>query len=137
MPSWCQEKCDPGCNEIKYTTTTEQKPLDWKSICSYDPRNTGKVLDTFEIRIFQYLFNTTYAGKLEALHLQEALVGANDTKSFMLKYCKKKLLNDVAIVEVIMDSPTAIKYIQTYKASLTDKLANFGKYFTSLKTSKF
>ena len=35
-------------------------------------------------------------------------------------------MKDIAIVEVVMDSPTVIKYIQTYKASITDKLANFG-----------
>ena len=35
-------------------------------------------------------------------------------------------MNDIAVVEVVMDSPTVIKYIQTYKASATDKMANFG-----------
>ena len=131
MPSWCREECAPGCNEIKYTTTTEREPIDTKSICSYDPTEAKNVLDEFGIKTFQYLFNTSYAGKEEVIHFQQALVGANNSKSFMYENCKEKLMNDIAIVEVLMDSPTVVKYIQTYKASTTDKLANFGKCYAN------
>ena len=52
-----------------------------------------------------------------------------DRKAFSNYYCKEKLRNDIAMVEVVMESPTVIRYIQNYKASTTDKLANFGKNF--------
>ena len=133
MASSCQEKCEnPGCNEIKYTTTLREEPINWKSICAYDPEKTTNILDLFEIETFQYLFNATDAGKKGVVHVQETLVDANDTKSFMYEYCKEKLMNDIAIVEVFMESPTAMKYIQNYKASTTDKMANFGMSLLSL-----
>ena len=58
---------------------------------------------------------------------QEALVQSNDTNAFLYRYCVEKLQYDIAIVEVIMDSPTVMKYIQKLKVTLTDKLANFGE----------
>ena len=126
MASWCQKKCDPGCNEIKFTTVMEKDAINWKSLCSYDPKDTENVLDLFQIQAFQYLFNTTYSGRDGIIHFQTALQGAENQTSLMYSYCKEKMKQDIAIVEVVIDSPTAIKYIQTYKASLTDKLANFG-----------
>ena len=83
---------------------------------------------------FKYLFNSTDEEDSATTHFQKVLVGANNTKSFMHEYCKKKILNDIAIVELVMESPTLIKYIQTYKASLTDRLANFGMHFTMIVT---
>ena len=132
MASSCQEKCDPGCNEIKYTTTLREEQINWQSICAYDPEDTTNILDLFEIKTFEYLFNSTEAGKNGVFHFQKALVGANDTNSFMYEYCKEKLMNDIAIVEVVMESPTVMKYIQGYKASSTDKMANFGMSLISL-----
>ena len=126
MASGCQEKCDPGCNEIKYTTTIREEQINWESICSYDPKDTKNVLDMFEIEAFEYLFNTTYAGKNGIVRFQEALVDASDKKDFIDDYCKKKLMKDVAIVEVVMDSPTVIKYIQTKRVSWTDQISSVG-----------
>ena len=129
MASWCQNECDPGCNEVKFTTVTEKEPIDWKAICSYDPNDTKNILNLFDIETFEYLFNTSYAGKDGITRFQEALTGPEDRKSFLYYYCKEKLINDIAMVEVVMESPTVIRYIQNYKASTTDKLANFGKNF--------
>ena len=126
MAPWCQKRCDPGCNEIKFTTYTKEEKINWESICSYDPKDTKNILSQFDIQIFEHLFNTSYAGRDGIIRFQEALLDAEDTKSFKDYYCKQKLMHDIAVVEVVMDSPTVIKYIQTYKASVTDKLANFG-----------
>ena len=132
MASDCQKQCYSGCNEVKYTTITREEQISWKSICSYDPADTKNILDMFEIETFEYLFNTTYAGKNGIIRFQEAVVDAYDTKSFMYEYCKEKLMNDIAIVEVVMDSSTVIKYIQTIKTSWTDKISSFGTCFDKL-----
>ena len=127
MAPWCQKNCDPGCNEVKFTTVTEKEKINWQSICSYDPDDTKNILNPFDIQTFEYLFNTTYPGKDGIIRLQEALTKSDDSKTFLYYYCKEKLIHDIAMVEVVMDSPTVIKYIQNYKASTTDKMANFGK----------
>ena len=79
-----------------------------------------------KMTFIEFLFNTTYSGRSGVVRFQEALLNSDDTKSFAKTYCEKKLKNDIAMVEVVMDSPTFIKYIQTHKATTTDKLANFG-----------
>ena len=127
MAPSCQKKCAPGCNENKFTTYTEKEKIDWKLVCSYDPKDTENILDLFQIQTFEYLFNTSYAGRDGIIRFQEALTEAEDRKSFLYYYCEQKLIYDIAMVEVVMDSPTVIKYIQNYKASTTDKMANFGK----------
>ena len=123
----CKKDCVPGCNEIKYTLTTEREPIQWESICSYDPNDTEVQLDLFDIELSSYIRSSTYSARSEIIRFQEALIDSKDTNSFMFRYCKEKIMYDIAMVEVIMDSPTVIKYIQTYKATITDKLANFGK----------
>ena len=129
MAPWCQKQCDPGCNEVKFTTVTRQEQIKWKSICSYNSTDTENILDLFQIKTYEYLFNTTYAGKGGILRFQEALRNAKNSTAFLYEYCKEKLTYDIAMVEVVMDSPTVIKYIQNYKASATDKMANFGKRY--------
>ena len=127
MAYWCQNNCDPGCNEIKFTTTTEREKINWNSICAYDPNDTRNILSLFDVQAFEYLFNTTYNGRDGIIRFQEAELGAKNRSSLLNHYCREKLMHDVAIIEVVMDSPTMIKYIQNHKASMTDKLANFGK----------
>ena len=127
MAANCHNRCDTGCNEIKFYITTEKEPIKWQDICDYDPRDTDQELDLFERETFEFLFNTTYSGRSGVVRFQEALLKSEDTKSFAKMYCEKKLKSDIAMVEVVMDSPTFIKYIQTHKATTTDKLANFGK----------
>ena len=133
LAPWCPKKCYPGCNENKFTMNTKQEKIDWKSICSYDPQGTESILNLFQIQTFEYLFNTSYAGRDGINRFQKALRG---NENFFYNYCKEKLINDIAIVEVMMDSPTVIKYIQNYKASMTDKLANFGKHLTTILSIK-
>ena len=124
----CQKKCDPGCNEIKYTTFTEKEPIKWNDICSHKASDTDKELDLFGIETAEYLNGTFHSGRSGITRFQEALLNSENSTTFRHKYCETKLKNDIALVEVLMDSPTVIKYIQRYKATETDKLANFGTY---------
>lgn len=122
----CTYECDSGCNEVKYTTSTEKEAINWKDICSYSSNATEKELDLFGIETADYLKNTFHAGRSGIIRFQEALLKSKNTTTFLQEYCERKFKNDIAIVEVVMDSPTVIKYIQRYKATETDKLANFG-----------
>ena len=128
MASNCTIKCDSGCNEIKYTISTEKEPIKWKNICSHNSKNTEieNELDLFGIETADYLKDNFYSRRSSIIGVQEALLNSENTTMFLYNYCKTKLKNDIAIVEVVMDSPTVIKYTQRYKATQTDKLANFG-----------
>ena len=120
----CKTECVPGCNEIKYTVYKEEKQIHKRKICSYNPDHTQIYLDLFEMEIFKYISNSAQSS---IKRFQEALVYSNDTKTYFYRFCVEKLKYDIAIVDVIMDSPTAMKFIQTLKVTLTDKLANFGE----------
>ena len=131
----CTYECDPGCNEVKFTMSTEKEAIKWNDICSYSSNDTEKELDLFGIETADYLKNTFHVGRSGIIRFQEALLNSENTTTFLQEYCETKLKNDIAIVEVVMDSPTVIKYIQRYKATETDKLANFGKKYISILTS--
>ena len=124
----CQNKCDPGCNEVKFTTSTEKEPIKWEDICTHNSDDTEneKELDLFGIETSDYLKKSFYSGRSGINRFQQAEMNFENNTIFLKDYCEKKLKNDIAIVEVVMDSPTVIKYIQRYKATETDKLANFG-----------
>ena len=128
----CHKECYQGCNEIHYSTATEKEAIDWNKICAkVTHQDYDGNLDTFELETASYIRNlTTHAEDTKVFRFQEALLESDDMNSLRLEYCKQKLTFDIAMVEVIMDSPTFIKYIQTIKATTADKLANFGRFLT-------
>ena len=122
----CKKECLPGCNEIKYALTTEKEPIPWENLCSYDPNDNDIQLDLFDIEASAYIRSSSYSARSEIVRFQEALAESDNTTSFLFRYCKEKFQYDIAMVEVLMDSPTAIKYIQRVRVTTTDKLANLG-----------
>ena len=95
-------------------------------MCSYDPKARKNTLDLFDIEAANLVRNPHSASNDAVSQFQQVLLNETDAHSFKMRYCKEKFLFDIAMVEVIMESPTVIKYIQRYKATSTDKLANFG-----------
>ena len=129
----CKKDCVAGCNEIKYSVSTREDRIDWEKLCSYDPADTETHLDLFEMELVKHIRNST---KTSIMTFQEALVNSNNTKAFLYRYCVEKLMYDIAIVEVVMDSPTVMKYIQDLKVTITDKLANFGEQELKYQNSR-
>ena len=123
----CRKECLPGCNEIKYTIWEEKEPIDWENLCSYEHDAKKHTIDLFDIEASKLVKNPSFASSEAILQYQQVLLNITDTNSFKSRYCKEKFLFDIAMVEVIMDSPTVIKYIQHQRVTITDKLANFGK----------
>ena len=123
----CRKECLPGCNEVKYTISAEKESIDWEHFCSYDPKARKNTIDLFDIEASKLVKNPSFASSEAILQYQQVLLNITDTNSFKSRYCKEKFLFDIAVVEVIMDSPTVIKYIQHQRVTITDKLANFGK----------
>ena len=72
--------------------------------------------------------NPSSASSEAISQFQQFLLNVTDAHSFKMRFCKERFQSDIAMVEVIMESPTVIKYIQTLRVSITDKLANFGKH---------
>ena len=124
----CRKECLPGCNEVKYTISAEKESIDWNKLCSYDPKARKNTLDLFDIEAVRLVKNPSSASSEAISQFQQVLLNVPDVHGFKMRYCKEKFMFDIAMVEVIMDSPTVIKYIQTLRVSITDKLANFGKH---------
>lgn len=106
----------------------KEEPIDWDRLCSNDAKVQKNTQDLFDIEATKFIKSTDFTANKAIWHFQQVLLDSNDTAAFESRYCKEKFQFDVAIVDVIMDSPTAIKYIQNKRVTLTDKLANFGKY---------
>ena len=123
----CRADCLPGCNEVKYTISAEKELLDWNKFCSYDPKARKNTIDLFDIEASKLVKNPSFASSEAISQFQQILLNITDPDSFKLRYCKEKFNFDIAMVEVIVDSPTVIKYIQHQRVTITDKLANFGK----------
>ena len=45
-----------------------------------------------------------------------------------IEYCKGKVTMDIAIVNVIVNSPSLLKLVQDVRVTFSDMLANFGEY---------
>ena len=102
--------------------------IDWNKLCSYDPKARKNTLDMFDIEAAKLVKNPSSASSEAISQFQQVLLNVTDAHSFEMRFCKEKFQFDIAMVEVIMESPTVIKYIQTLRVSITDKLANFGKH---------
>ena len=139
MAGNCTNQCDPDCDEIKYTISTEKEPIKWKDMCLYNSKDTENEnkLDLFGIKTADYLKNAFHSGRSGIIEFQKASLNYENTTMFLQDYCETKFQNDIAIVEVVMDSPTVMKYIQRYKATETDKLANFGMQNVNNKGCKY
>jgi len=48
------------------------------------------------------------------------------TKSFKDVSCEERLAKDIAVVDVFINSAFAIKYKQTVRLTLSDKISNIG-----------
>ena len=111
--------------------TTEREAIPSDNICTYDPNDYENELDLFEIETSTYVRNAATKDTNETngiMRFKEALAETKDSESFKLEHCTKRLMYDIAMVEVVMDSPTVIKYIQGRKASITDKIGSLGKF---------
>ena len=97
-------------------------------MCSYDPKARKNTLALFDIEAANFVRNPSSLSSEALSQFQLILLYVTDADSFNRRFCKEKFQFDIAMVEVIMDSPTVIKYIQTLRVSITDKLANFGKH---------
>ena len=114
---------------MKYTIVIEKETLDAEKICSGGEQITQSKLelDFFEIEALRYVYNGTYEGKSAVAKFQQVLLESNNRNLLETRRCRDKFKYDIALIEVVMDTETAIQYIQTVKFTLTDKLANFGK----------
>ena len=134
----CRKKCTSDCNEIKYSLSVDQSPLESQEYVCVDP--TSKDVTTKENvqnTIWRNMFGDPIHGnevswfKLTNTDrmvriVQDALTTPNQTTK-QKDFCVKKVSADIAVVEVIINSPTVLRLIQSVKVSFVEKLANFGK----------
>ena len=146
----CAEKCLPDCNEIKYSFSIEKSPLDLNSICHYSnedakmgafgPQRPGKRIKNVEESLKNHVYgfpqsppkwDKTYPINKLIETLTNAMTHPNKTSS-MFDQCSRRVMNDMAVINIVINNPTVLKLIQTNRVSLSDKVANFGiKFFAS------
>ena len=126
----CKDTCTADCNEVEYAVSVDEKPLDWKKLCSHDQNVRNAKLELFELKALEHIQNITHLEKAGIVHFQQALMDTTNTSALRYKYCSEKMRFDVSIVDIIMDSPKATRYVQTLRVNLSDKLANLGKNST-------
>ena len=133
----CVDKCVSDCNEIKYTISIEQKPLDPNKVC----RNKKFLGNSKKFEIADSIWNNIFGIPQEGSDilwkkktpiddlirlLQDALSHPNKSISDE-DYCKGKLSMDIGVVHVVVNSPTVLRLVQSIRVSFADKLANIGK----------
>ena len=132
----CRKKCIAGCNEIQYTISVEKYILDDNKICNRKANNRKYELNLFDTTLENYIMSS--ANMQEAgIRRYQALLYLNQTQpakdprknkeKFDTEYCKRKIRDDIAMVDVVINTPTIIRYVQNKRVSLADRLANFGK----------
>ena len=130
----CLKKCPPDCNEVKYTVSVEKTPLDLENgICASPNRNKESVHDgSIWNHIFgmgqvnsKFRWNKNTPTKTLAKIIRNRLSANNKTLGDV-EYCIGKVSMDIAIVNVVVNSPTVLKFVQDIKTTFADKLASFG-----------
>ena len=136
----CEEKCVPDCDEINYSITINNYPIDERIIC--DSNKDPTTLLEFQIKKHitslysrdpewtknNYISNYSPDQRLINL-IQDVLMASNDTDTERFrKDCQTKLISDIAAVDVNIVSPKYSRMIKVVKATWFDKLAVFGKY---------
>ena len=128
----CQKKCIPGCNEIKYTISMEKEILDENKICDRQPHLHKYDMSLFDVTLERYIMNDTRSRGDGIKRFQEAIMKAKNSSALDIEYWKQKMRYDIAIVNVVINTPTVVKFVQNKRVTIADQLANFGKSFYPL-----
>ena len=124
----CHTTCLSGCNETIYTISMEKEGLDENKICNPQSDFHEYDLDLVDIAIQRHITSgTTNAADSMLRRFQEATVQSKNTSTFAQSYCKQKMMYDVAVVDVVINTPTVLRYVQNRRVTVADKLANFGR----------
>ena len=131
----CVDKCTSDCNEIKYTISIEQNPLDPSKVCL---ESFGVTKKKFEIEntIWNHIFGLEQQGsdilwkKKTAIDgliriVQDAFLNPNKSLSD-IEYCKEKVAMDIGVVHIVVNSPTVLRLVQSIRVNSSDKLAIIG-----------
>ena len=143
----CAEKCIPDCNEVKHSFSIEKSPLDLKTIChfsrkdaevgAYADQRMDKSIKDMEISLKNHVYgfpqsppkwDKRYPITNLIQTLTDAMTNQNKTSS-KFEQCRRRVMKDMAVVNVVVNNPTVLKLIQTNRVSLSDKVANFGMNF--------
>ena len=146
----CQDMCIPDCNDIRYTISTERTLLDPANTICKDPRNrsSGKDDNTVGTAIWNHIFgqpisnvwynNQPYSWIKETPTnelirlIQDASMNPNESLT-QIEYCKGKVTMDIAIVNVVVNSPSVLTLVQNVRVTFSDMLANFGEYLLNFQ----
>ena len=135
----CRKKCTADCMEIKYSLSVDQSPLDSQEYICINPKNKDA---TTEYSIQNSIWRNMFGDEIEGNKVswfqttntdriirtaQDAITITNKTMS-QTDFCIKKVIADIAVVEVVINSPTVLRLIQGVKVSFVEKMANFGEF---------
>ena len=134
----CRRNCSSDCEEVKYSLSVDRSPLESEDYICLNPKTRDKTNKNVQNSIWSNIFGETIddnqvswfqltnADRMIRI-VQDALVNPNKTTD-QIDYCNKKVASDIAVIEVIINSPTVLRLVQSLKVSFVEKLANFGKF---------
>ena len=131
----CRNSCVAGCSEVKYTISVERVILDETKICLQNIATNHK-FSRLDHDLKMYIMNNTNfplagMGKYHFLRYLNKIKQTGDPwkvrEKFYIEYCKRRIRDDMAIVDVVITTPTVTRYVQTKRVSTSDQLAIFGK----------
>ena len=142
----CLAKGYPDCNSVQHSFSIEKTHFEVESVCQithkarnyYDPKAQDR---QNSIRDFDEMLESHVAGfpqsppkwgkiypitRLE--RIAQNLMQFKNRSMFNTETCKKRIMNDIAVVNIVVNNPTVLRFIQTNRVSLSDKIASFGTF---------
>lgn len=140
----CEDKCDRDCNEISYSVSVINYPIDSDSnICDFnkDPNTIMEhKIKKHMLSLYSRVsiqenknYQSNYSPEQRLMNLiQDVMSGTNESvttsnEEAFKQDCKAKLNSDIAVIDVGIISPKYSRMAKVVKATWFDKLAVFGK----------
>ena len=142
----CERKCISSCEEVSYSVIVSHEPLDPRGrICSYlrkpidvvELQTKRHVRALFSEEVWPYdkkfIFEPPKRRVMNVLkdilvHSNNSFYPVENEKRAFERDCRSKIKEDLAVVIVIIDSPTFSRMKRNVKVTLSDKLALLGEF---------
>ena len=128
----CSLKCPSNCDDVRFTINEKEIPIDVKEHCDNPNIADGYILT-------KNLLSKNYFPLAYNYYKMEQYATTNDSRlaetslEVWRQECYEIMKNDIAIVNVKMESGKYIRTIKDKRMTFADKLAAFGRLFKSLE----
>ena len=125
----CEQSCDKDCDDTIYYPTLMTENLDVDAICSQQSKFSGPEDGYLVAEVRKqsgYYKITNDPSRNYMFKLQQTMGQFNQTPLTVEDYCRFRVMNDIAVVHVVVSHSEVLKMVQSPTALLPDRLATFG-----------